>query len=138
MVIYDINRSTIVEGDMTSEQLEILRDKFPYLTVINYLNKEYIGIMQNSDHLFVSLYILDENFTKDVKKQFLDLGYEWWTESNRTIPINLFLRERFKFKSCLKTFARKETVIVEGPVISMLDLINKKLKKRTVQLGKTD
>lgn len=123
---------------MTPETSILLQEKFPFLTIIKYLNKEYIGIMQNSDNVLVSLYVLDLNFTQDSKKEFLLCGETWWWESNRTIPINLFLRERFKpYKSCLKTFARKETELVAGPVISMMDLINKRLKKRTVQLIKT-
>lgn len=122
---------------MNPETLKLLQEKFPFLTIIKYLNKDYIGIMQNSDNQFVSVYVLDMNLTQDTKKEFLNCGETWWWESNRTIPINLFLRERFKpFKTCLKTFARKETIIVEGPIVSMLDLINKKLKKRTVQLVK--
>ena len=93
--------------------------------------------MQNSDNTFVSLYVLDSNFTNEMKKEFLRCGEIWWWESNRNVPINLFLRDQFKiFKSCLKTFARKEVVIIEGPSINLTDLINRKLKRRTIQLVK--
>lgn len=122
---------------MTPETHKLLQEKFPFLTIVSYLNTEYIGIMQNSDNSFVSIYILDANFTQQMKKEFLQCGETWWWESNRSIPINLFLRERFKqFKSCLRTFAKKETVIIEGPSINMMDLINRRLKKRTIQLVK--
>lgn len=123
---------------MTPETHELLQEKFPFLTIVSYLNTEYIGIMQNSDANFVSIYILDGSFTQDMKKEFLQCGETWWWESNRTVPINLFLRDRFKsFKPWLRTFARKETTIVVGPSINMLDLINRKLKKRTIQLVKS-
>lgn len=122
---------------MNPDTHQILQEKFPFLTIVTYLGKEYIGIMQNSDNSFVSLYVLDGSFTQDMKREFLSCGETWWWESNRTIPINLFLRERFKpFKPWLRTFARKETTIVEGPSINMMDLINRRLKKRTIQLVK--
>jgi len=115
-----------------------LQEKFPFLTIVSYLGTEHIGIMQNSDNSFISIYVLDANFPQQMKKEFLQCGETWWWESNRTIPINLFLRDRFKpFKPWLKTFARKETNIVVGPSINMMDLINRRLKKRTIQLVKT-
>jgi len=122
---------------MTPETHKLLQEKFPFLTILTYLNTEYIGIIQNSDSQFVSLYILEPTLPNAVKREFLLCGETWWWESNRTIPINLFLREKFKpFKQYLKTFAKKEVNIVEGPSINVMDLINKKLKRRTIQLVK--
>jgi hypothetical protein len=123
---------------MTPETHKILQEKFPFLTIVNYLNTQYIGIMQNADSNFVSIYVLDQSFTQEMKKEFLQCGETWWWESNRSIPINLFLRERFKkFKPWLKTFAKKEANVIEGPSINMMDLINRRLKKRTIQLVKS-
>lgn len=122
---------------MNPETHKLIQEKFPFLTIVSYLGTEYIGIIQNSDNNFVSLYVLDASFTQNMKREFLNCGETWWWESNRTIPINLFLRERFKpFKPWLKTFAKKETTIIEGPSINMMDLINRRLKKRTIQLVK--
>ena len=122
---------------MTPETYKILQEKFPFLTRVRYQNSEYIGIMQNSDTSFVSLYVLNASVTNEMKKEFLLCGEVWWWESNRTIPINLFLRERFRpFKPWLKTFAKKETTVIEGPIVNMMDLINRKLKRRTIQLVK--
>ena len=122
---------------MTPDTHKLLQEKFPFLTIVTYLNNEYIGIMQNSDAQFISIYVLDAVFTSEHKREFLLCGETWWWESNRTIPINLFLRERFKpFKPCLKTFAKIETTIIEGPTVNMMDLMNKKLKRRTIQLIK--
>ena len=123
---------------MTPETHKLLQEKFPFLTIIRYLNSEYIGIVQNSDANFVSIYVLDPGLTQVMKKEFLHCGETWWWESNRMVPINLFLRERFKpFKPYLKTFARKETVLIEGPMVNMMDMVNRKLKRRTIQLVKT-
>lgn len=122
---------------ITADTQQVLRDKFPFLTIISYLNQQYIGIIQNFDNQFVSIYILDHTFTTEMKIDFLKCGETWWWESNRSIPINLFLKQEFsKFKTQLRTFARKETVVIEGPTVNMLDLINRKLKKRTIQLVK--
>lgn len=119
------------------ETHKILQEKFPFLTILLYLNKEYIGIMQNSDNHFISMYVLEPNFTTQMKLDFLKCGEIWWWESNRSIPINLFLRDEFKdFRIYLKTFSKKEATVIEGPVINMMDLINRRLKKRTIQLVK--
>lgn len=123
---------------MTPDTKKLLQERFPFLTIISYMDTEYIGIMQNADNSFVSIYILDPSFTNEMKTSFLHLGETWWWESNRTIPINLFLGERFgTFRPWLKTFAKKETTIIAGPSINVMDLINKKLKKRTIQLIKS-
>lgn len=122
---------------MNQKTLKVLQEKFPFLTIISYLEKEYIGIVQHADQNFISIYILDINNTQESKKVFIDCGDTWWWESNRLIPINLFLGDRFKrFKPWLRTFSCKEAKIVEGPSLNMMDLINKKLKKRTIQLVK--
>jgi hypothetical protein len=122
---------------ITPETHKLLQEKFPFLTIITHLNQQYIGIIQNSDNHFVSMYVLDPGFNTEMKMKFLNCGETWWWESNRSIPINLFLRTEFKiFKPWLKTFAKKETTIVEGPVVNMMDLINRKLKRRTIQFIK--
>jgi hypothetical protein len=115
-----------------------LRDKFPFLTIVQYLGQEYIGIIQNCDNQFVSIYILDGTFSTEMKLDFLKCGDTWWWESNRSIPINLFLKTEFsKFKPWLRTFAKKEAEIIEGPTVNLYDLINRKLKRRTIQLVKS-
>jgi hypothetical protein len=123
---------------ITQETQKILRDKFPFLTIITYLEHQNIGIIQNFDNQFVSMYVLQENHSNHAKLDFLKCGDLWWWESNRSIPINLFLKQEFsQFKPWLKTFARKEVTVVEGPTVSMLDLINRKIKRRTIQLIKS-
>jgi hypothetical protein len=137
MSVFDNKYPQKIMVIMTPETHKLLQEKFPFLTILTYLNTEYIGIIQNSDSQFVSLYILEPTLPNAVKREFLLCGETWWWESNRTIPINLFLREKFKpFKQYLKTFAKKEVNIVEGPSINVMDLINKKLKRRTIQLVK--
>ena len=114
---------------------KLIQEKFPFLTIVSHLGKEHLGIVQNADNMFVSIYVMDISFTAEMKRDFLECGDTWWWESNRTIPINMFLRDRFKpYRQHLKTFARKDTVIIQGPVVNLKDLMNKRVKRRTIQL----
>jgi hypothetical protein len=114
---------------------KIIQEKFPFLTIISHLGKEHLGIIQNADNIFVSIYVMDMNFTAEMKRDFLECGDIWWWESNRTIPINMFLKDRFKpYRKNLKTFVRKDTVIIQGPIINLKDLMNKRVKRKTIQL----
>lgn len=116
-----------------------LQEKFPFLTIVSHLGTNYLGIVQHADNLFVSIYVMDANFADNTKMEFLECGETWWWESNRSIPINMFLRERFKkFRPCLKTFARKDTEIVQGPIVNLKDMMNKRVKRRTIQLVRSD
>ena len=126
---------------MTTRELilnnEPLEEKFPYLTVILYLKQEYIGIVQNADNLFLNMYVLNPNFTDEIKSDFLECGEIWWWSSNRGIPINIFLGKKFeKFKPCLKVFARKECDIVRGPIVDLNNMMSKRVKRRTITLIK--
>ena len=114
---------------------QLLQEKFPFLTIIRHLNNEYLGIIQNADQTFVSMYIMDNTFTEQMKKNFMECGDTWWWESNRQIPINMFIKERFaEFKPNLRVFASKDTEIVQGPVVNLKDTMNKRVKRRTIQL----
>jgi hypothetical protein len=116
---------------------EVLQEKFPFLTIIRHIETEYLGIVQHADTAFVHLYVMDARFDDDMKRDFLQCGDTWWWESNRQIPINMFVKDRFsKFKSCLRIFNMKETQILQGPVVNLRDLMNKRVKRRTIQLIK--
>jgi hypothetical protein len=114
---------------------KLVQEKFPFLTIISHLGNEHLGIIQHADNLFVSIYVMDISFTAEMKRNFLECGETWWWESNRTIPINMFLKDRFRpYRSHLKTFARKDTIIIQGPIVNLKDLMNKRVKRRTIQL----
>lgn len=118
-----------------NEQYQILQERFPFLTIVKYLKTQYIGIVQHADHLFISMYVLDESFTIEMKREFLECGEVYWWESNRSIPINLFLQDQFKkFKPYLRVFSKKEAEVLQGPVINLRELMNKRIKRRTITL----
>lgn len=118
-----------------NETFKLLQERFPFLTIVKYLKSQYIGIVQNADHLFISMYILDETMPTELKTEFLKCGETYWWESNRSIPINLFLQEDFrKFKPYLRVFSKKEAEVLQGPVINLRELMNKRIKRRTITL----
>lgn len=122
-----------------NDDLDLLFENFPFLTYALYNESEYIGIVQNMDNYFISMYVYNIIPSQEYRKYFLELGNTWWWESNRQIPINIFLKGKFDvFKPFLKTFVKKEFYIYRGPTISLQNLTNKKQKKKNIQILKSD
>jgi len=115
---------------------EEIFEKYPFLSLVTYGGKEYVGIVQNQDDTVLSMY----DFSKipdELKTTFLELGDVWWWESNRMIPINLFLKQDFaQFVNILITFNIRDTEVVKGPRVSIADLAKKRSKRRNIQLVK--
>jgi hypothetical protein len=115
--------------------LEIL-EKFPFLTFGVMHDEEYLGIVQNCDNQFVSMYIIDLIPSEEQRALFMEFGDRWWWESNRKVPINVFIKDpRFKlFRTCLRMFSAKDFEIVQGPTVSLAESINRRIRKRQVVL----
>ena len=112
-----------------------IKDKFPFLSCVRYQNHEYICIIQNSDDKIISFYDYEAIKTAEERKAFLQLGETWYWESNRILPINIFLHEPMKnFRYCLKTVINKDVEVVFGPVTSLNNMIRRRIKKRQIQL----
>jgi hypothetical protein len=104
------------------------------LTLLTYVNKDYLGIIQNLDDSVVSFYDF-ESAAADQRLTFLELGEIWWWSSNRQIPINLFLKTDWAvFKPTLKTLNSKSATIVQGPYVSLKESSSQKSKRRSVVL----
>ena len=112
-----------------------LLDKFPFLTLVKYGGNEYVGIIQNMDNNLVSMYNY-ENIKELVDRQdFLELGEEWWWGTNRMIPINIIFKQAFeKYRVCLITFSIKDFEILHGTCISLSKIMQKRVKRRNIQL----
>ena len=111
-------------------------EKYPFLSLVTYGGAEYVGIVQNQDDTVLSMYDYSK-IPDDLKTIFLELGDVWWWESNRMIPINLFLKKDFaQFASVLITFNIRDTEVVRGPSVSIADLAKKRSKRRNIQLVK--
>jgi len=112
-----------------------IEEKFPFLSVVTYGGNEYIGIIINQDATVTSMYIYTDIKTEIEQKAFLELGDIWWWESNRMIPINIFLRgEIAPFKYCIMTMNSKDVKVSIGPCVNLNNLSVKRVKRRSVQL----
>jgi hypothetical protein len=115
---------------------EEIFEKYPFLSLVTYGGAEYVGIVQNQDDTVLSMYDYSK-INENLKETFLELGEVWWWESNRTIPINLFLKQDFaRFASVLITFNIRDTEVVRGPSVSIAELAKKRSKRRNIQLVK--
>jgi|TARA_B100001142_G_scaffold322674_1_gene371398 hypothetical protein len=118
-----------------NEIFEKLGKKYPFLTLVQKSDFEYIGIVQNQDTNVISVYDYDKVATARERELFLTLGETWWWESNRKLPINIFLKKDFKhFKYTLTTLSGKDVKIVHGPTVRLADIAKKRIKRRTIQL----
>ena len=118
-----------------NEIFKTLRDKFPFLSLIRKGELEYVGIVQNQDNNVISFYDYGRLMMPQDKMHFLKCGEIWWYESNRKLPINIFLKGDFKyFRSTLVTLNSKDIIIVEGPTVRLSDISKKRVKRKTIQL----
>ena len=112
-----------------------LQENFPFISVINHVNHEYVGIIINQDAQVTSIYDYSSIRTDLEKQQFLEFGETWWWESNRQIPINIFLsKELAIFRYVVKTFATKDVKVLFGPCTSLNDIIVKRVKRKSITL----
>lgn len=112
-----------------------LLESYPFISYIGYGGNEYIGIIQNVDDYLTSVYDFGSLRTEEEKTAFLALGEAWWWESNRLIPINVFLRTEWApFRHCLKTMNSKDVEIKFGPYVSLREYAAKKSKRRSITL----
>lgn len=120
---------------MGNNIFEKLAEKYPFITLCVYANAEYIGIVQNRDDAVTTIYDFGSVLTQEEKLEFLELASQWWWESNRSIPINIFLRKDWeKFRYTLRTFSNKDLEILHGPVCSLADIARRKSKRKSITL----
>jgi hypothetical protein len=114
---------------------EHLQQNFPFITVINYIDHEYVGILINQDSQVTSFYDYGLIHTEDQKAKFLELGEQWWWESNRLIPINIFMnKDMLPFRYIIRNFSTKDVKVLFGPVTSLNDIITKRIKRKSITL----
>lgn len=120
---------------MDLEEFNKLNSNYPYLTYVKFLEEELIGVIQNTDSQLLSMYVYNHLSTPEEKTEFLRLSKLWWEDSNQQIPIDIFLREDFdKFKKILKCYPRKNVSEIKGPIVSLENNFQKRIKKRRIQL----
>ena len=112
-----------------------LQENFPFISVIVHVNHEYVGIIINQDAQVTSMYDYSMIKTDEEKQRFLELGEVWWWESNRQIPINIFLaREIIEFRYVIRNFSTKDVKLMHGPCTCLNDIIVKRIKRKSITL----
>ena len=114
---------------------ENLQENFPFISILTHVEKEYVGIIINQDAQVTSLYDYSLIKTDKEKERFLELGEAWWWESNRQIPINIFLqRDIIEFRYIIRNFSTKDVKVMLGPVTSLNDILVKRIKRKSITL----
>jgi hypothetical protein len=112
-----------------------LQENFPFISVISHVDREYVGIIINQDAQITSIYDYTAIKTDEEKEKFLELGEVWWWESNRQIPINIFLlKEISDFRYSIKNFSTKDVKVLFGPCTSLNDILMKRIKRKSITL----
>ena len=120
---------------MNNDIFTQLAEKYPFITLCVYATTEYLGIIQNQDETITTIYDFGSIQDLDTKKKFLELANIWWWESNRSIPINIFLKTEWDpFKAYTRTFVNKDLEILHGPVCSLSEIARKKSKRKSITL----
>jgi hypothetical protein len=112
-----------------------LQENFPFISVITHVSQEYVGIVINQDAQITSIYDYAAIKTDEEKERFLELGEAWWWESNRLIPINIFLAKEIGiFQYAIRNFSTKDVKVVIGPCTSLNDILVKRIKRKSITL----
>jgi hypothetical protein len=111
------------------------QENFPFISCLKSNDKEYVGIVINFDDYVASIYDLSMIIGEEQRRIFLEMGEAWWWESNRKIPINIFLKKEMQiFKPFIKTFNSKDAELVFGPSVNLSEIAEKRVKRKSIQL----
>jgi hypothetical protein len=120
---------------MGTNVIEQLAEKYPFMSLCVYANMEYVGIIQNRDETITTIYDFGNIQNTQLKILFLELANIWWWESNRSVPINIFLKTEWEpFRHYRRTFINKDLDILCGPICSLNDLTRRKSKRKSITL----
>jgi len=112
-----------------------LLDNYPFLSYVTYGGLDYIGVIQNTDNVITTIYDYGMLRTVEQKQRYLELAEQWWWESNRLIPINVFLKQDWQeFRLCIKVLNSKNVEIKYGPHVCLSDIGKKKSKRKSITL----
>lgn len=112
-----------------------IEENFPFISVVVYGGQEYVGIIANQDQNITSIYVYTLLKSPEEKQKMIELGETWWWESNRMIPINIFLRKEMEsFRYCLIMMNSKDVKVSLGPCVNLNNLAIKRVKRKNVQL----
>ena len=117
--------------------LKDIKENFPFISVVHYGGNEYVGVIVNQDQYVTTMYVYTSLHTEEDKKLLLELGDIWWWESNRLIPISIFLRNEIQgLHYSMITMKSKDVKVTLGPTVNLGNLSIKRVKRKQVQLVK--
>lgn len=112
-----------------------IEHNLPFISVLTYGGEEYVGIIINQDQFVTSFYDYNIIKSSEEKSIFLTIGETWWWESNRQFPISIFCKSQIQpFEYAIRTFNSKDVKITLGPVVNLMNLTLKRVKRKSVQL----
>lgn len=115
--------------------LKNIETNYPFISVVAYGQNEYVGIISNQDSSVTSMYVYNNLRSEDHKKLLLELGEIWWWESNRLIPINIFLkREITLLNYSMITMNTKDVRVSIGPCVNLNNMNIKRVKRKSIQV----
>ena len=111
------------------------QENYPFLSCVKSNEIDYVGLIINNDSYVTSIYDIAVIRSPQEKETFLEMGEVWWWESNRKIPINIFLKKEMQtFRYTIKTFNSKDIKIVFGPTVNLSEIAEKRIKRKSIQL----
>ena len=120
---------------MEDHNIKKLLEQYPFISYLTYGGNDYIGVIQNLDDVITTIYDFGVLKTDEQKTRYLELGDQWWWESNRMVPINVFLKQDWaEFRVCIKTMNSKDVKIMFGPYVSLKEIAAKRSKRRSITL----
>ena len=104
------------------------QNNYPFVSCVKSNDIEYVGIVINFDNFVTSIYDISAIKSDDERKIFLEMGEVWWWESNRKIPINIFLKKEMQvFRYAIKTFNSKDIELIFGPSVNLSEIAEKRI-----------
>jgi hypothetical protein len=114
-----------------------LNEKYPFLSIGKSGDQEIVGIIQNSSKYIIAIYDYNAIPSNKLRNLFLTYGHEYWWNSNRKIPIDIFLRGEFDvFKPYIRSYNPKEFTIIHGPELKISNISTKRVKRKQITLIK--
>lgn len=114
-----------------------IEKNFPFINVVYYGGKEFVGVVISQDNTITSMYDFNSLKNDNDKKLLIKLAEIWWWESNRMLPINIFLRKEIEpLNYAIMIMNTKDVKISMGPTVNLNNLVIKRAKRKSVQLVK--
>lgn len=115
--------------------IESTRTKYEFMTFVVLKDDIVVGIVQNETPKILMVYQFDLLKTTQEKELFLQYGDAWWWGSNHSVPINLFIGDRFEpFEYCLRGYPRKPIEKLIGPTFSLTERYLRRVRKKKIEI----